>query len=138
MNQMKKSSTFKWLLLLGLALVLIFAPTAHGQMASDEGLGITGLILDETKTKGGHDFYDFFTINWRAVKGVEYTIHIAEQPDRARGSFIKVLINDRQVYFQRLNPRTDAIEEAAKRAVQRTRYILVKRLFTSNELDGAP
>lgn len=135
---MKKSATFNRLLIFGLALVLFCAPAAHGQMASDEGLEITGLVLDETKTKGGHDFYDFFTVNWRAVKGIDYTIHIAEQPDRSRGSFIKVLINDRQVYFQRLNPRTDAIEEAAKLAVQRTRYILVKRLFTSNELDGAP
>ncbi len=124
--------------MVGFALVLLLAPAAQGQMATDEGLGITGLILDETKTKGGHDFYDFFTINWNAVKGVEYTLHITEQPDRARGSFIKVLINDRQVFFQRLNPRTDAIEEAAKRAVQRTRYILVRRLLTKNELEGAP
>ncbi len=135
---MNKSATYCRLLIMGLALVLFQVPAAHGQMASDEGLEITGLVLDETKTKGGHDFYDFFTVNWRAVKGIQYTIHIAEQPDRSRGSFIKVLINEKQVYFRRLNPRTDAIEEAAKLAVQRTRYILVKRLFTSNELDGAP
>ncbi len=135
---MKNTAAIQRMFIAGFALVLFMTPAAQGQMASDEGLGITGLVLDETKTKGGHDFYEFFTVNWNAVKGLEYTLRIMEQPDRARGSFIKVLINDRQVYFQRLNPRTDAIEEAAKQAVQRTRYILVRRLLTKNELEGAP
>lgn len=87
------------MLLPGLALVLIFASTAHGQMASDEGLGITGLILDETKTKGGHDF-TIFHHQLASCKRVEYTIHIAEQPDRARGSFIKISINENRFIFK--------------------------------------
>ncbi len=107
-------------------------------MATDEGLEITGLVLDETKTKGGHEFYEFFTVNWNTVRGVEYTIHIGEQPDLGRGSSIKVLIDDTQVFFQRLNPRTDVIEEAAKKAVQVVRLILARRLLTRKELDGPP
>ncbi len=138
MGKKKKSAMFRPLLTVACVLVLLIAPLAQAQMAGDEGLEITGLVLDETKTKAGHDFYDFFNINWNSVPGLQYTIHVAEQPDLGRGSSIKVLINETQVFFQRLNPRTDAIEIAASNAVKRTRMILVRRLLVRKQLEGAP
>jgi len=113
----------------------MFAGLASAQMASDEGLEITGLVLDETKTKAGRDFFDYFNIAWVPVPGLTYTIHIAEQPDRARGSFIKVLIDENLVFFQRLNPSDEVISGAAKSAVQTTRVTLLRRLLTRKQLD---
>lgn len=107
-------------------------------MATDEGLGITGLILDETRTKAGRDFFELFSIQWTTIPLLNYSITIEEQPDRGRGSFIKVSIDDTMVFFQRLNPRMQEIEELADRAIQVCRLVLVRRLETAGELEGAP
>ncbi len=107
-------------------------------MATDEGLGISGLVLDETRTKAGRDFYEMFYVQWTTIPLIDYTISIEEQPDRARGSFIKVFIDDSPVFFERLIPRMQEIEESVARAIQRCRLILVRRLETSNQLEGAP
>jgi hypothetical protein len=111
---------------------------AQAQQATDEGLGITGLVLNETKTKPGNEFFEFYSIYWKQVDGISYTVHITEQPGRGRGSFIKVLVDDTPVFFENLNPRTEVIEDAAKRASDVTRFVLLRRLNTSKELEGAP
>lgn len=118
-------------------LILSGPVTGHAQefWATDEGLEITGLILDETKTKPGHDFYDYFNTYWKEVKGLNYTITIKELPDTTRGSFIFVNVNDTAVYRQRLNPRPDVIEEAAKRAVNRANYYLLRKMATQKRLE---
>lgn len=103
--------------------------------ATDEGLEITGLILDETKTKAGRDFFEWFNSYWREVKGLQYTITIQEIPDATRGTFMFIKVNDTMVYRQRMNPNPAIIENAAKSAVNRVRYYLFRQLNVQKNLE---
>ena len=109
---------------------------AQGLDATDEGLEISGLILDETKTKPGRDFYEYFTTYWQEVKGIHYTISVSELPDSTRGSFIFVKVNDTLVYQKRLNPRPDIIEQEARRAVSRVGVYMFRQMITQQQLEG--
>ena len=49
----------------------------------DADLNIDGLLVDDTKTKSGKDFYDLFYQQWEAPAGAKnYTIFIIEKPFR--------------------------------------------------------
>ena len=111
--------------------------TGHAEefWASDEGLEITGLILDETKTKPGHDFYDYFNTHWQEVKGLDYSIAIQELPDTQRLSFLNIQVNGTTVFRARLNPRPDIVEETAKQAVSQVNYYLMRKKITQKRLE---
>ncbi len=108
---------------------------AQGPDATDEGLGITGLVLDETKTKPGRDFYEYFNSYWQEVEGLQYTITVSELPDATRGSFVFVKVDDVIVYQNRLNPQPDFIEQEARRAVSGVSAYMLKRLTTQRQLE---
>ena len=103
--------------------------------ATDEGLGITGLVLDETKTKPGRDFYEYFNSYWQEVEGLQYTITVSELPDATRGSFVFVKVDDVIVYQNRLNPQPDFIEQEARRAVSGVSGYMLKQLTARQQLE---
>ena len=91
------------------------------------GLEINGLIIDETKTKNGRDFYDVFYSSFDATQiHQEYSITIEEKPFRGTLSFIEITLNDNLIYKQVLQPRYDKIEEMAKEAAAVTEDYLAK------------
>ena len=108
---------------------------AQAGWATDEGLEISGLVLDSTKTKPGRDFYEYFNSFWKEIPGLQYSITIKELPDATRGSFLFVDVDETTVFAQRLNPRPDLIEEAAQQAVNRVRYHLARRQATQQHLE---
>ena len=81
------------------------------KMAIDADLNIDGLLVDDTKTKSGKDFYDLFYQQWEAPAGAKnYTIFIIEKPFRLTTTMIEILINETMVYQSFLQPRYDYIE----------------------------
>lgn len=77
-------------------------------------LEIDGLIVDETITKIGRDFYQIFSMQWEApVTAKNFTILIKEKPARGNGAIITVSLNDTDLFEQNLQPRYDIIEELA-------------------------
>jgi Curli assembly protein CsgE len=103
--------------------------------ATDEGLGITWLILDETKTKAGRDFFEWFNTFWEEIKGLPYTITIKEVPLAAQGTFILINVDDTRVYEQRMDPNAEKIEIAAKSAVTRVKFHLYQKLNVQKNLE---
>ncbi|MGZ2369305.1 CsgE family curli-type amyloid fiber assembly protein [Ancylomarina sp. YFZ004] len=87
---------------------------------------IDGLLVDETKTKSGRDFYELFYNNWTAPKSAKnYSITIKELPFRLRTTQIKIFINENLVYFTILQPRYDLVEAYSKDAVQKVMQYLI-------------
>ena len=84
---------------------------------------INGLVVDETITKVGRDFYEVFYSRWEpppseASPGeMSYTIFIKELPMPGRGSQVSVLMDDTQLFTQPVQPRYDVIESLAEYAV---------------------
>jgi curli production assembly/transport component CsgE len=87
--------------------------------------GINGLVVDETRTTIGRDFYDVFYDAWVAPdNSINYTIVVEEQPVPGRGTRLIVRLNDEVAFDTRLQPGYERIQQAAFTAVGFTRRAL--------------
>lgn len=88
-------------------------------------LELDGMVVDETRSRIGRDFYDLFYQNWQAPEEASnFTIRISEQPTPTLGSIVSVKVNDEMTFRYRLQPRFSLIERAAKFAAAKTRHHL--------------
>lgn len=82
---------------------------------------IDGMVLDETRSKVGRDFYDVFYTNWQSPPDASnFSISISEQPSPSLGTIIYVEVNDSETFRMRLQPRYDFIQQAGQYAVRQT------------------
>lgn len=94
--------------------------------AGEDGLSID-LVMDETQTRLGGDFYDAFYSQWEApASALNFTITIEEHPTQSRGRGTRIVVRvDEEVSFQaQLQPRQEFINQAAEYAAYRTRQLL--------------
>lgn len=96
-------------------------PRPAGTPAESAGEGprmeIDGLVVDETATKVGRDFYEVFYGAWEIPPGIAgYTIRIQEQPSPGLGTRVLLLLDDEPLLQLQLQPRFDEVEELAQRA----------------------
>lgn len=109
---------------------------------ADNGLEIDGLLMDETRTKAGRDFYELFFKAWEAPKQASgYTIRISERPAKGMLTEIIIKVNDEAVYNSWLQARYDLIESTAQWALQEVfRYIShyeeIQRQMAVEDLQG--
>jgi curli production assembly/transport component CsgE len=98
---------------------------------------IDGLLVDDTKTKAGKDFYDFFYGKWNPPNNAkDYTITISEKPFRLTSTIITVSINENNVYQSFLQPRLDIIEAIAEDALFYTQGYLASYAEIMKQLNG--
>ena len=100
-------------------------------------LNLGGLILDETRSKVGGDFYRLFYNHWETPEDVENaTITISERTIPSTGVVISIKI-ERQLVFQRqIEPRYYAIEQTAKQAVDVCLKVLKSKNLNINSAYG--
>lgn len=122
------------------ALQELFENIAEAKEAASEyeiELEIDGLLVDDTKTKIGRDFYEIFYSNWEAPKEARnYTITIREKPFRLTTTLVEVLINDNIVYQSMLQPRQDILEGLSEQAVAHTYNYLLNYEEIMRQLNG--
>lgn len=88
-------------------------------IAPQEDIGIDGLIIDETRTKMAHDFYDLFYRKWIAPPGVaDFIIYVRELPSRGRIARVALSVNDEVVLQRNLSPRFELLEEQVNLAIR--------------------
>lgn len=80
---------------------------------------VSGLIMDESRTKSGYDFYEAFCNKWGTGKitPVEYTIIIIEQPISSSLSIITIKVNEDDVFQKYFKPVSGEIEQSADEAI---------------------
>jgi len=100
---------------------------------------ISGLIIEETMTRIGYEFYENFFILWEASEGIkDYNIFINERAG-PWGSWVWIEIgrvDRKKVWEQVLRPRSEEIEEAAKKAVEAAKEYLEHYEEFKRELEG--
>ena len=94
-----------------------------------------GLIIEETMTPIGHNFYEAFNSFWKPLEGMMYTITISEKADSFRGSVYIVKVDDEVVATGRLNPRQEFIDNLAKASVKECQKFLLRRHLMKEELE---
>jgi len=83
------------------------------------------MVIDETRSTQGRDFYNIFYRNWQAPEGaMNYTVYVREQPGRGRGSVVEVRVNDEIAFRAQLQPRYNVIEQTAHQAVRYTQQFM--------------
>ncbi len=84
-----------------------------------EEIGIDGLIIDETRSKMAHDFYDLFYRKWIPPQGVtDFIIYVREVPSRGRISRVAMAVNDDIILQRNLSPRYDLLEQQVNLAIR--------------------
>ena len=98
---------------------------------------IDGLVINDTRTKIGQDFYENFYTTWEAPpQSKNYTIFIAEKAAGSWGTWILVSINETLVYQNRITPRLEEIENAVQYAVSYTANFLINYEENQKQLAG--
>jgi len=107
------------------------------EKTNDYEIEIDGLLVDDTKTKTGKDFYDLFYGSWEApARAKNYTITISEKPFRLTSTLIVVSINDTPVYQSVLQPRQDIVEGLSQDAISTTQSYLANYEEIMRQLNG--
>jgi len=118
-------------------LLNIINQTKKNSTSKDATLEIDGLLVNNTKTKNGSDFYEFFYRDWVApVNAHNYSIFITEKPYRLTTTQIEIHINETLVFQSFLQPRSDIVEALAKQAVAQTTMYLINYDEIVKQLGG--
>lgn len=116
--------------------MLLKADSTQTQSRQTGGLESQGLVVDQTITKIGRDFYSVFYTTFEAPPGVnEYNITITELPARGNSALVSLAVNDETLLEIPLQPKYDLIEEAAIQAVGIASDYLVEAQRVSNQLE---
>ena len=103
-----------------------------------DALEIDGLILDETRTKVGRDFYELFFNKWIPPTGAkDFLITIKELPSRGIGARVSIEVNNNVVLSRFLQPRGDLVEEQALVSIRAIRRHLEQAENLKQSIDSA-
>jgi len=98
------------------------------------GVSLGGLVLNETSSTIGRDFYDVFYSRWQPPQNAaNYTIRITEQYAPSLGSQVVVKVDETTLFRSYLQPNFEQIRTAALRALARTQQYL-KRQYEPREV----
>ena len=71
--------------------------------------------MNDSSTRGGYDFYLYFTRHWAEHDNVpNYNITINEFPGRGRNIRVGIMVNEKQVFTRNIQPSADGLESLAK------------------------
>ncbi len=102
-----------------------------------DALEIEGLIIDDTRSKSGRDFYDQFYGKWVAPVGVtDFTITIRELPARGRAARVAIDVNGNTIIQRMLQPRQDVIELLAEQTVNAVKGYLQKNENLKKDMEN--
>jgi curli production assembly/transport component CsgE len=117
---------------------LLFLAWAYGPgVWAQKDVEIEGLLIDQTRSRIGHEFYQDFVSFWEAPPGAKsYNLVIGEQTEPRYGSWVLIEINDNLVYRAPLRPRAEDIAAAAREANAVVREFLFRWEEYEKSLEG--
>ncbi|MDO7847891.1 CsgE family curli-type amyloid fiber assembly protein [Hymenobacter sp. M29] len=96
----------------------------------------SGLVIDQTITKIGHDFYDQFYSRWEAPAGIgDFTIAVGEKPARGNNAIITLTVNDEQLLEFPLQGKEEMISDASQQAIEIAANSLQQAFNLSQQLE---
>lgn len=96
----------------------------------------SGLVVDQTITKIGHDFYDQFYSRWEAPANVtDFIIVIGEKPGRGNNAIVTLSVNDTDLLEFPLQSKYDLIMDTAQHAIEIAGGYLQQAYNVSQQLE---
>lgn len=86
----------------------------------DDGIEIKGIVIEETKTKPGKDFYEFFynSYNQNQINGSK-VVGVYEQLSFGRSTIIQVKIDDQLIHEFLAKPDIEYLEQMSGMAIRK-------------------
>ncbi|MCL5028178.1 MAG: curli production assembly/transport protein CsgE [Bacteroidetes bacterium] len=98
---------------------------------------IESIIVDQTQSKLGKDFFDLFNYNWNPPKNNNsFTIVIEEKVLPRLGTLVVIEIDGNDIYQKLIQPRYESIEESAIEGVNIALVYLENYEEIQKELQG--
>lgn len=95
---------------------------------------INGLIVNQTRTLIGSEFYRHFCTLWGEPKvDYQYNITIMEIPDARWGSLMTIEVNGKIAYRKSIRPRSDKAKEEASHSIPQIRKFLMYLISTNGK-----
>jgi len=114
----------KFICLWVVTLALLFSPSSQ---ANNE-VEIGGLLLDNSKSRLGHDFYYQFSQLWRDIPNTQgINAQIIEQIVPRAGTKLSLLLNGRVIYVTHLGRRQSPVKDKVEQAI----FILIDAMAQS-------
>lgn len=121
-----------------------FDHTVHQEKSTEEevqpersgnGLEIGGLIINETRSKLGKDFFNTFYQFWDAPENApNFLLTISERPIPGMGTMITINLDRQPIYQSKLQPRNTVIEQQARQAVAIGNRTLQQQIQTTSNI----
>lgn len=114
----------KYLCLWLITLALLFTPKCNAESEVEIG----GLLLDNTKSRFGHDFYYQFSQLWQDMPNTQgINVQLVEQIVPRAGTKLSVLLNGRTIYVTHFGRRQSPVKEKVEQAI----FILIDAMAQS-------
>ena len=95
---------------------------------ANEEVEIGGLLLDNTKSRLGHDFYHQFSQLWRDIPNTQgVNVQIIEQMVPRAGTMLSVKLNGQSIYVTHFGRRQTPVKEQVEQAI----FILIAAMRKS-------
>ncbi|WP_198990495.1 CsgE family curli-type amyloid fiber assembly protein [Hymenobacter sp. BT559] len=118
------------------ALRLLLRADSTNQLRA-RGPESAGLVLDQTITKLGRDFFDMFYVTFEPPAGsTDYTIAITERPGRIGSALVALTVNDVDLFEIPLSPQYEQMMAVAAEAVAAAQSQLLENQRVSRQLEA--
>jgi|GEM_PF-658862 len=103
----------------------------------DKSIDLGGLIIDETISKVGQDFYRYFNNQWNAPgTSKNFNIYISEKPTPGMGNMIIIKINYEEIFKNRISPQQQVIESLVEYAINQSQQYIMNYEKIKKQLEG--
>ena len=110
---------------------------SKNQFEQEDAIEIGGLIIDDTRSKIGRDFYDLFYSKWTDPSDSNsFSITVKELPARGRASRIAIEVDGNVVVQRMVQPRLELMELLAEQSVNIVTNYLSKKKELNKELES--
>ena len=102
-----------------------------------EGTLLNNLVMDNTLSNIGRDFYAYFYENWDPPQTDQhFTLYINEKPSPGIGNMVMIRINYERIFTGRLVPRQETLEALADQAIARAVSYIANYEQIRQQLEG--
>jgi curli production assembly/transport component CsgE len=137
MSHYMSHSMSKYICFCMVTLSLLSTPMCYATNEVEE-VEIGGLLLDNTKSRSGHEFYFQFSQLWRDIRNTQgINAQLIEQIVPMAGTKLSLLLNDRIIYVTYFGRRQSPVQDKVEQAIFVLIDAMAKTQYNQNSIDMA-
>lgn len=111
-------------------------PASRGRDLGVASEGVMGIVVNQTLTQNGYEFYRLFTQMWvERPEARNYSLSIREKLSKRYGNRMDVYLGQKVAYSVALPNKYDRLRAACEQAVEETQANLAALSLTANGAD---